>query len=240
MPEYLDEAERKAIGLRLKAFRASLGLSARELAESVGQHQASFAIVEAGRNLFSAHVLARLIEIYGLNANWLLTGYGPMKIPAIVDGRPLQEPPPGPEDPKPAYELVPVPILSTFLSLGEPVPQADEWPKDVAQVIKPLVPHPRHTYGLHARGDSMEPVIRDKYLVLVDTHEDAIRPYERLKGHPVAVRLGEGVSIKWMDAGKNDWVIYAENKDCGFRDVRISRQVDPPVVGRVVWWCPSV
>ena len=54
------------------------------------------------------------------------------------------------------------------------------------------------------------------------------------------VRLGEGVSIKWFDVGKNDWIIYAENPGCGFKDVRVSRQVDPPVVGRVIWWCPSV
>jgi SOS-response transcriptional repressor LexA len=227
----------RAIGLRLKEFRQSLGATSREFAASAGQHQASFAMVEAGRNLFSMHVLSRLVEIYGLNANWLLTGYGSTKIPPLVGGKPMEAPP---ENGKPPYELVDIPILSTFLSLGEPVEQAGEHRVDIASVIKPLVPHPRHTYGLHARGDSMDPVIKDKYLVLVDTHEDAIRPYENLKGHPVAVRIGEGVSVKWMDVGKNDWVIYAENKDCGFKDVRISRQVDPPVVGRVIWWCPSV
>lgn len=232
-----DNASKEEIGRRFNAFRLSLGLTMREMAASVDQHHASFAMVEAGRNLFSMHVLARLVEMYGLNANWLLTGYGPMKIPPLVGGKPLEAPP---NKGTPPFELVDIPILSTFLSLGEPVEQAAEHKVDVASVIKPLVPHPRHTYGLKARGDSMDPIIKDKYLVLVDTHEDAIRPYERLKGHPVAVRLGEGVSIKWMSIGKNDWVIYAQNEHSGFKDVRISRQVDPPVAGRVIWWCPSV
>jgi SOS-response transcriptional repressor LexA len=193
-------------------------------------------MVEGGRNLFSMHTLARLIELYALNVNWLLTGYGPMKIAPFINGQAAETP--GVYET--GYPLIKVPILSTFLSLGEPVPQGRERIKDYAQVIKPLVPHPRHTYGLHARGDSMHPVIQDRWLVLVDVHEDAIRPYEQLHGKPVAVRLGEGVSIKWMDAGKNDWIIHAENKESGFKEVRISRQVDPPVVGRVIWWCPSI
>lgn len=225
----------KIIGQRLKEFRHSLGMTSREFAASVGQHQASFAFVEAGRNLFSMHTFSRLVELYGLNANWLLTGYGDMKLRPRINGKladlPQQES---------AYPLVKVPILSTFVSLGEPVPQDREEASDWMEIIKPLVSHPRHTYGLHARGASMDPVIKDRYLVLIDTHEDAVRPYEQLDGHPVAVRVGDGVSIKWMDAGKNDWIIYAENKGCGFREVRISRQVDPPVVGRCIWWCPSV
>lgn len=213
-----------------------MGMTMRELAASVDQRHASFAVVEAGRNLFSMQTLARLVELYGLNANWLLTGYGPMKIAPLINGLVAETA----GDYEAGYPLVKVPILSTFLSLGEPVPQGRERIKDYAQVIKPLVPHPRQTYGLHARGDSMAPIIHDRWLVLVDTHEDAIRPYEQLHGKPVAVRLGEGVSIKWMDAGKNDWVIHAENDQSGFKPVRISRQVDPPVVGRVIWWCPSL
>lgn len=226
----------QALGRRLQAFRLSLGLTMRELAESLGQRQPSFAGVEAGRHLFSMPILAQLVELYGLNANWLLTGYGPMKIPPFINGQVAETE----GDYEAGYPLVKVPILSTFLSLGEPVPQGHERVKDYAQVIRPLVPHPRHTYGLHARGDSMHPVIQDRWLVLVDTHEDAIRPYEQLHGKPVAVRLGEGVSIKWMDAGKNDWIIHAEHEASGFKPVRISRQVDPPVVGRVIWWCPSL
>jgi SOS-response transcriptional repressor LexA len=194
-------------------------------------------MVEAGRNLFSMLTLARLVELYGLNANWLLTGFGPMKIAPIINGR-VAEAPAAYE--QAAYSMVKVPILSTFVSLGQPVSQAAERVTDFAQIIKPLVPHPRHTYGVKARGDSMSPVIQDRWLVLVDIHEDAIRPYERLKGHPVAVRLGEGVSIKWLTPGKKDWIIHAENKSSGFRDVRISRQVDPPVIGRCIWWCPSL
>jgi SOS-response transcriptional repressor LexA len=220
----------------LKAFRQSLGLTARELAASVGQHQASFAVVESGRNLFSIHALARLVEIYGLNANWLLTGYGPMKIAPLINGRVAE----CAGDYEVNYPLVKIPILSSFLSLGEPVPQARERVKDWAQVIRPLVPHPAHTYGLKARGDSMAPVIQDRWLVLVDVHEDAIRPYEQLHGRPVVAQLGDGATIKWFSVAKNDWVIHAENKESGFQDVRISRQVDPPVIGRVIWWCPSL
>ncbi len=208
----------------------------REFSDVAGISAPSLAAVEAGKNFLSTEYIVQLFQAYGLSPTWLLTGYGPRIVQPIINGQVAELA----GEYNAGYPLIRVPILSSFLSLGEPVPQPKERIKDWAQVIKPLVPHPRHTYGLHARGDSMHPIIQDGWLVLVDTHEDAIRPYEQQSGKPVAVRLGEGVSIKWMDAGKSDWIIHAENQASGFKPLRIPRQVDPPVVGRVIWWCPSI
>lgn len=207
----------------------------RELSEDLGDRN-SVAMAETGRSFLSLPALARLYELYGVNLTWLITGYGPMRVQPLINGQ-VAEAPAGYE---PRYPLVKVPILSAFLSLGEPVPQGRELVTDWAQVIQPLVPHPRHTYGLKVRGDSMAPVIQDRWLVLVDVHQDAIRPYERLNGRPVVVRLGDGASVKWFTARKAVWLIHAENRESGFQDIRIPRQVDPPVVGRVIWWCPSL
>lgn len=220
---------------RLREFRLSLGRSMRELSEDLGDKN-SVAMAESGRSFLSLPALARLYELYGVNLTWLIAGYGPMRIKPLINGRVSESS----GEYEASYPMVKVPILSSFLSLGEPVPQHAEHVKDWAQIIKPLVPHPRHTYGLYVRGDSMHPIIQNRWLVLVDVHEDAIRPYDRLHRRPVAVRLGDGASVKWFSAGKRDWVIYAENKESGFQEIRISRQVDPPVIGRVIWWCPSL
>ncbi|MEW5763606.1 MAG: S24 family peptidase [Acidobacteriota bacterium] len=193
-------------------------------------------MAESGRSFLSLPALARLYELYGVNLTWLIAGYGPMRVQPIIHGH-VDETPAVYE---PQYPLVRIPIVSSFLALGEPVPQDRELVADWAEIIKPLVPHPAHTYGLKARGDSMAPVIQDRWLVLVDIHPDAIRPYEQLQGRPVVVRLQEGTSVKWFAARKDAWVIHAENAQTGFKDVRIPRQVDPPVIGRVIWWCPSV
>jgi transcriptional regulator with XRE-family HTH domain len=229
MPEYLEETQRKAIGVRVKEFRLSLGLTARELAAAVGQRQASFALVESGRNLFSVHVLARLVELYGLNATWLLTGYGPMRLPPVVNGQVAE--PAGIYAGR--YPMATVPLLEGYPRTSDEIAAVE--PQGRVQVIRSLVPHPHHTYAARTRGSAMRPVILDGWLVLVDVHPEALQP-EALHGRPVVAKLSEGITLRWFEARK-DWVLYPEDERAG-KAVRISRMVDPPILGRVIYWCP--
>jgi len=216
-------------GARVREFRRAYGMTMGELAASIGQHSASIAMVEAGRNLFSMAIVARLVEIYGLSATWLLTGYGPMRLPPIVDGRVAE--PAAPYESR--YPMATVPLLDDFPRTLEEIATAA--PKGRVQVIRSLVPHPHHTYAARAQGSAMHPVIRAGWLVLVDVHPEVLQP-GALHGRPVVAKLSEGISLRWFEARK-DWVLYPEDERAG-KAVRISRMVDPPVLGRVIWWCP--
>lgn len=231
----------KAFGDRLRSFRlGQMRRSARELSEELGDKN-SVGMAELGKSLLSVRSLAYLAGRYDLNLHWLITGEGDRQVSPILGKSTRRGVNTRMVKPKANLDMmVEVPILSTFLSLGEPVPQAAEEIEDVALLYKSKVVHPGHAYALRARGDSMIPAIPDGALLFVDTHEDAIRPYQILDGRLVAVRLDDGTSIKWFEAAKNDWIIYAENKESGFKTLRIPRQVDPPVVGRVFAWYADI
>ncbi len=225
-----DDLPRR-FGERLKSFRLSRGLTMAELGEAIGHRQGSIAVVESGRNMLSVAAVAAPWARFGLNAHWLITGYGSMLIPPRI-GQATETP----GDYEARYPAVTVPLLSSLEDLGRMnAPECG-----VAEILHSLVPHPGSTYGVTTRGDSMAPVIRARFLVLIDVHPDAIRPYEQLHGAPVAVRLEGGLSIRWFEAGKRDWVLYVENEAAGIGPLRIPRQVAPPVEGRVTWWCPPV
>lgn len=82
------------IGTRMKAARAVLGLSQDGLAKAVGGSKRGIQGNEANNRVPGGEVICGLIDL-GINANWLLTGEGPMLLSE------LQAPssPPGALDP---------------------------------------------------------------------------------------------------------------------------------------------
>lgn len=65
------------IGTRMKAARAVLGLSQDGLAKAVGGSKRGIQDNEARNRVPGGEVICGLIDL-GINANWLLTGEGPM------------------------------------------------------------------------------------------------------------------------------------------------------------------
>lgn len=63
---------------RLKEFRKSLNLTQSELTDRLGIAQGSYSDVERGRKSISFHLLKKLVEIYDLNPDWIITGDGNM------------------------------------------------------------------------------------------------------------------------------------------------------------------
>lgn len=64
------------IGSRLSFFRKSIGLSQEQLAESCNIKQSAVSKYEQGRVEVPLSLMAVLIERYGLNASWMITGKG--------------------------------------------------------------------------------------------------------------------------------------------------------------------
>ncbi|MGH1465929.1 MAG: helix-turn-helix domain-containing protein [Cognatishimia sp.] len=69
---------RQAIGGRLAQFRQHLGMSQKELSESICIVWRSYQNYELGIREASAQTMTTLASVHGLNCDWLLTGRGHM------------------------------------------------------------------------------------------------------------------------------------------------------------------
>lgn len=95
MPEV--DNQKQAVGERLKEARAALRLTQKELCAKVEMPLPSLRDYELGKRIPGGDAIAALIRA-GINANWLLTGEGPMllaelgAVPAgALDQKRLQE-----------------------------------------------------------------------------------------------------------------------------------------------------
>lgn len=68
---------------RLKSARGSLGLKQTEMSEQSGVSYRAYQHYEGGRSLPCADALMGFMQL-GINANWLLTGEGPMLLADLV------------------------------------------------------------------------------------------------------------------------------------------------------------
>lgn len=71
-----DSAE---IGARMKAARTALGLTQEALAQAIDASKPGIRDNEGGKNVPGGKVIFGLVQL-GINANWLLTGEGPMML----------------------------------------------------------------------------------------------------------------------------------------------------------------
>ena len=75
--------QKKAVGDRFKQARAALGLTQKEFCAVIGKPVPSLQDYEAGKSMPGGEAVAALIGA-GINANWLLTGEGPMLLADLV------------------------------------------------------------------------------------------------------------------------------------------------------------
>lgn len=72
-----ENFDAKVVGERLRAFREHVGLSQEALGRAIGGTKRGVQDNELGKSSPQSRYIGRLVEL-GLNANWLLTGEGPM------------------------------------------------------------------------------------------------------------------------------------------------------------------
>lgn len=65
-------------GKRLSKFRKFLELSQKEFADRLNVHQVTIARYETNKIKPTSEFMERLVDVYNINANWLLTGKGEM------------------------------------------------------------------------------------------------------------------------------------------------------------------
>ena len=80
---------------------------------------------------------------------------------------------------------------------------------------------------IDVRGDSMEPELRDKAIILID-HQRT----RRLAGRIFAVRSDDGLQIKRLEHDNHDWLLVSDN-DKEYKPVPWPREAG--VIGQVMW-----
>ena len=64
---------------RIKQIRRELGLTQQEFAERIGLKQNSIALIESGKRNISDQAVLSICREYGINEEWLRTGWGDKK-----------------------------------------------------------------------------------------------------------------------------------------------------------------
>ena len=173
-------------------------------ARKIGESHSNVSRYERGRTI-PGHVLARVAVEYGVSAQWLLTGKGPMFRQTRADAiRALEVtmPPPDPEGvPRRAFgpgelsEFCVLPLLRDPTAAGPGRRITEHDVEGPAVIHRAWCPHPTRTDYVRVKGDSMEPVIPDGAIVTID--KSYTSPDSAL-GHVVAVYIGstEEVTIR--------------------------------------------
>ncbi len=90
-------------------------------------------------------------------------------------------------------------------------------------------PGPDWITCIRVHGDSMEPILKQGYIVAVDSSvTDPLKLQEKM----VVAYVDEGVTIKHLDRVGNQWVLAPENK--AYRQQPLGH--DDRIIGRVAWW----
>jgi SOS-response transcriptional repressor LexA len=129
---------------------------------------------------------------------------------------------------------VQVPVLRDEAAAGSPREINERDLDSFIAVPSKFVPKGPGVYsGIYIRGDSMAPILRDRFIVVVDHTQ---RDPARLRGRMVAALVQEGVLVKWLarESRRDRIVLRSENKS--YDDIVLDAPETNPIIGDVVFW----
>ena len=110
-------------------------------------------------------------------------------------------------------------------------------PQDIAGHISfpaSLFPENPGTYvAVHIHGNAMAPVLRDRFLALIDLSQ---RDPDKLAGRMVGIQRAGHVSVKWLTAESKPghWVLHSENSQ--YPDIVVATEDAEFLVGEIAFW----
>lgn len=220
----------KSISLRLKEIREELfGSRGRaEMARFLELSQPAYLPYERAGAKIPHWVIAKLAEKKSVNPLYLLTGKGEKYLKPI--GAELKPAPSVGEAGAEYIRMSNLPILSDEIAAGTPREIEDCPAEDFFTFQARWLHHPKDTFALKVRGDSMEPEIANGSWVLVD-----VKDQERRPGVIYAIRAEGGCVVRRLYINGDVLNFFplrpsAENKFFSFK-----RPTTSPIIGRVVW-----
>ena len=240
----------KEFSLRIKKLRKSIGLTQHALAQQLGVLPWAVASWEQGRWEPSGEHYAHLARLappeeagfflakLGLDRETLLSKWseqGPTVQPPEIRIYTTAQWEPGTQD-RLRFQAQ-VPVLRDEAAAGSPREINERDIDSFIAVPGKFVPKGPAAYtGIYIRGDSMAPILGDRFIVVVDhLNRDPLR----LRGRMVAALVQEGVLVKWLARESLRDRIVLRSQNPAYEDMVLEAPETNPIIGDVVFWWGS-
>lgn len=235
------ENERLALGERIRSARTALGVSRNEAANVVGVSLSTFQAWEAGEREPDATKLSALARHYGLAAEWVLFGAGPMLaasgVPAAASAGNAQAVVDTRGNPVDLSEFVFIPRYNLKAAAGHGAVVDDETPMFSMAFRRYWVENYLHASPadlavISVKGDSMEGLLNNKDVILLNTADN--QPTSGL----YVLRVEGDLIVKRVQRlpGATLRVISANEAYPTFEVDLNNPPNDFDIIGRVVWY----
>lgn len=174
----------------------------------------------------SSPLILRLAEKRKINPAWLLLGIGPKYFNRIATDIIKEE---SAEYAVSLHSFI-LPILSNEVAAG-PIRAVEDYPaEDFITLYEKWLKHPKNTFVLKMKGDSMEPAIPDGSLVVVDTLAQ-----EPVDGMIFAIRAEDNCVLRRLSLQKGALHFLPEHLSSTNRPFHFNKQAENPIIGKAIW-----
>ncbi len=255
MPKEVRQKPRWA--LRIAELRGKLGMNQKSFSTALGTDQSNVSRWESGANRPTPDTFARMARLApdmdkfyfldeaGLPREFFMGGIekvmsselvaasGAMVMSAFSElsagggGTGAGPPKQG------QVEMQMIPILSDAVAAGNPLTINERDIEMIVALPMAWLPKNSRVFGVRVVGNSMEPLLRDKEIAFLDVSR---RDLSKLEGRMVAVRIGDGVTIKWLRHSGRFYQLVPENNSLRHEIKIMSEDDDWSIVGEVVKW----
>jgi phage repressor protein C with HTH and peptisase S24 domain len=235
------------VGEQLKLLRRHFGISQTAIAKILGIKQTAVSAWEGGRNEPTTPTLLKIANTYGVSADWLLTGQGPMLREERFEAAPVRRATMDPDAdpprllPGPMYESLDpdrycqVRRYSAYVEGGPGVEVPD------VEELEPLVfqrswmrrrrLNPAKCAVLSVVGDNMEPTVCDGDSVLIDERDICVE-----RDGLYVVAFGGDLRVKRLQRKGNGGLrVISDNPRYPLEEFPPDRLGEVRSLGRVVW-----
>lgn len=216
------------LGQRIRTARGALSQDA--LCAMTGISKGALGFYERDANIPRIDAIIKICSATGVALEWLATGSGPMN----QSGASIQAAPQA-ESTASLDDLVMIPMVEAVLSAGSGSLETS------AQITREYAfrrdfirrkGNPAHMVLMRVAGDSMQPEIMDKDVVLLD--QSRTRP---LPGPIFAVSIEDAIYLKRVDMLPGQLVLKSVNPAYAPIHIEMGEQTDEQVkvIGQVLW-----
>ena len=236
-----DKASTIAIGARIKEARAALGLSQQDLADAIGGSKRGIQDNESGVNAPASTLLRGIVGL-GVNANWLLTGHGPIFLSDLLSdaledfvvAEKLQKTADAMRNSQDGFVSIPLYDVKVAAGVGSVVEAENvvdflsfkqEW------IRAELRANPADLYLVHVDGESMEPTLRPGDVILIDHRDQSVS-----RDGVYVLRMDGALLVKRLQRKPGGLIkVSSDNQSYDSFEVNPKEFSDFAVIGRVVW-----
>ncbi len=217
------------LGERLRELRtAKLSMDQRDFAKLIGISQSVLSKWESGKYSPPKMALMKIGDVPGADRAWWYKQAGSVIIPRESWAQAMRK---ATERTSPLVSLIP--LMSDAAAAGGGLVVSDHSVEKMLPLPKEWMPRGSDMRALRVSGDSMEPLVKHGYIVLVDLNQST---KEKLVGCMIAARQGDEVTVKWLREDRGVYMLVPENAS-GSTPVRVIREdEDWAIVGAVVRW----